>query len=314
MLIPNTLGTSPGGTTGAWDEQRQALISFGSDETYGGARTRMHGSGGGDRWLDVAVAQPPFSVGAYDAKGKALIAVGHPYLGATSENVARLSSVPGSDWEIVPATGGPEVRSWPVAVYDSAQQRLVVHGGEASYPLSYPPEKYFDDTWALSLDGDPQWTELATNGDSGGARSRQTAIFDPIARRLISYGGSAAAIASLGPGDLHQLTLGDSLERSEIHALGTGPARAEGALTIYDPKGQRMLALDWTHHLFALTLSGDPTWHRFCEPGMGRPGSIPSFVIGNGPSETLLGLAPDGLFAARGDGTFRFDLDTPYCD
>jgi len=41
------------------------------------------------------------------------------------------------------------------------------------------------------------------------------------------------------------------------------------------------------------------------------PGSI---LIGNGLSSTLLGLAPDGLFAALGDGTFRFDLDTPYCD
>jgi len=44
---------------------------------------------------------------------------------------------------------------------------------------------------------------------------------------------------------------------------------------------------------------------------MGMPGSI---LIGNGLSSTLLGLAPDGLFAALGDGTFRFDLDTPYCD
>jgi hypothetical protein len=315
VLVPNTLGISPGGTNGVWDEQRQALISFGNYGSDGAARTRMHGLRAGDRWLDIAGSQPPFSVGVYDAKGQAVIAVGHPYQGATSEDVVRLSSTPGSDWEIMPAAGGPEVRDWPVAVYDSTRQRLVVHGGEADG--GYPPAKYFDDTWALSLDGDPQWTELVTSGDSGGARSRQAAIFDPVAQRLISYGGSLAidsvGFPSVGPGDLHQLTLDDSLEWSEMHALGTGPARADGVLTLYDPKGERMLALDKTQ-LFALTLNGDPTWHRFCEPGMAMPGSIPWFVFGNGPSETLLGLAPDGLFAALGDGTFRFDLDTPYCD
>ena len=74
-----------------------------------------------------------------------------------------------------------------------------------------------------------------------------------------------------------------------------------------------MLVLGWTH-FFALTLTGEPTWHRFCEPGMGMPGSVPFSVIGNGPSNTLLGLAPDGLFVALGDGAFRFNLATEYCD
>jgi len=37
-------------------------------------------------------------------------------------------------------------------------------------------------------------------------------------------------------------------------------------------------------------------------------------VTDGSSASTILALAPDGLFAARGDGTFRFDLDTPYCD
>ncbi|MET0794031.1 MAG: hypothetical protein ABW061_21095 [Polyangiaceae bacterium] len=312
VLVPNTLGITPGGTAAVWDQQRQALVAFGAfDENDGVSRTKLHGASASDRWLDAASPLPAFSAGVYDANEQAVISIGHPYLGATTENVARLSSVPGSDWEIIPAAGGPGVRSWPVAIYDSAGQRLVVHGGESA--RGNPPDQYFDDTWALSLDGDPQWTELVTSGDSGGARSRQTAIFDPVARRLISYGGSPDAIASYGPGDLHQLTLDDSLHWSKLRAAGTGPARAEGVLTVYDPVGERMLALDRTH-LFALTLRGDPTWHRFCEPGIGMPGSSAPILVSDGPTQTLLGLASDGLFVALGDGTFRFDLATAYCD
>lgn len=311
-VVPNTLGVSPGGTNGVWDDTRQALISFGAGENYGGARTRLHGLRPSDRWVDIASPVPPFSMAVYDTKGQALVALGQLDPASSNESVARLSSASGSDWEIIPTAGAPEVRSWSVAVYDSARQRVVVHGGEAG-EVSYPSGKYLDDTWAFSLAGEPRWTKLATSGDSGGARSRQTAIFDPVAQRLISYGGSPDAIANHAPGDLHQLALDDSLEWSELHAAGRGPAVAEGVLTVYDPKGQRMLALDRTH-LFALTLTGEPTWHRFCEPGMGMPGSALVSVIGNGPANTLLGLAPDGLFVALGDGTFRFNLETAYCD
>ncbi len=312
VLVPNSLGVAPGGSNGVWDERREALISFGDTGSDGGAPTRLHGSGPSDRWLEIASSVSPFNMAVYDTNGQAVVTVGQVDPTAKTESVARLSSAPGSDWEIIPTTGAPELRSWPVAVYDSVRQRLVLHGGEAG-EASYPSGRYLDDTWALSLAGAAQWTELATSGDSGGGRSLQTAIFDPIGQRLISYGGSVDAIASNGPGDLHQLTLDDSLVWNELHAAGTGPAHAERVLTVYDPRGQRMLALDRTH-LFALSLTGEPTWHRFCEPGMGMPGSLPFSVIGNGPSNTLLGLAPDGLFVALGDGTFRFDLDTGYCD
>ena len=309
VLVPNTLGIGPGGTTGVWDEQRQALVVFGASNEQSGV-TNAHGLKASDRWRDVAGPQPPFSVGVYDAIGHAVVAIGHPYLGASSENVARLSSKPGSAWEVLRAPGGPEVRDFPVAVYDSAGQRIVVHGGEAS---GYPPAKWFGDTWALSLAGAPEWTELATSGDSGGARSRASAIFDPVGQRMITYGGSADASFSDGPGALYQLKLDDSLEWSEIHATGAGPAHRYAVQTLYDPRGERMLVLDGTH-LVALTLHGDLSWHRFCEPGIGMPGSLPLFVADGSSASTFLALAPDGLFAARGDGTFRFDLDTPYCD
>ena len=305
-LVPNTLGIGPGGTTGVWDEQRQALVAFGASD---GGVTNAHGWAADDRWRDVAGPQPPWSVGVYDAIGQAVIAVGHPDLAPSSEIVARLSSAPGSEWRVIPASGGPELRDFPVAVYDSARQRLVLHGGQAT---GYPPAKWFDDTWALSLTGDPEWTVLVTSGNSGGARSRQAAIFDPIGQRMITYGGTVDISTNDGPRDLHQLTLDDSLQWSEIQAAGTGPANSYGMLAVYDAPGERMLVLD-KGHLFALTLRGDPVWHRFCELGIGMPGSLPLFVS-SGAAAPLLGVAPDGLFAALGDGTFRFDLATPYCD
>jgi hypothetical protein len=304
-LLPNTLGVSPGGTAAVWDEQREALVAFGSADERTGV-TRAHGLSASDRWSQIAGPQPAFSAGFYDVPQRAVIAIGHPYLGGTTEIVARLPS-DGGAWQTLPVVGGPEVRNWPAVVYDSSRGRLILHGGEGAYA----PRSKFDDTWALSIDGDLQWAELVTSGDSGGPRSRQAAIYDPVGQRLISY-GAAGNLAS-GPGDLHQLTLGDSLEWSEIRAAGTGPARAK-VTALYDPQGERMLVLERTH-LFALTLAGVPTWHRFCEPGIGAmPGALATSVIENEPASTLLGVAPDGLFAALGDGTFRFDLSTPYCD
>jgi len=307
VVVPNTLGSSAGGTTGVWDAQREALVAFGADAGV----TRSHGAGAKDIWRDVAGPQPEFSKGVYDPVGHAVIAIGHPQFGATTELVARLPSKPGSAWQDIPVSGGPRVRNRPTAVYDSVEQRVILHGGEAATDST--PGELLNDTWALSLTGEPQWTELATSGDSGGARAQQVAIFDPIGQRMISYGSPADSSPIHASGDLHQLMLDDSLTWSAMHAAGTGPSHGE-VLALYDPEGERMLILDETH-LFALTLRGELRWHRFCEPGMTMPGSRPYFVDPSYyQSSTLLGLAPDGLFAAKGDGAFRFDLETSYCD
>ena len=307
VLVPNTLGVAPSSATGVWDEQRQALIALGSFRGTNGA-TRAHGLNPTDSWREVADSPPPLSDAVYDPIGHAVVAVGYPDDQASSATVARLASKPGSVWEVIAAPDGPQARTGPVLVYDSVRQRVVLHGG-SSYTGTETIS--LSDTWTLSFSGETQWTELATTGDSGETGFRRSAIFDPVAQRMIVY-GSVDDNSGAAPGELFQLALDDSLEWSALPALGRGPTHY-GGLALYDPHGERMLVLDKTH-LYALTLNASPTWHRFCEPGMTMPGSISLFLGGNDPATTLLGLAPDGLFAALGDGAFRFDLDTPYCD
>jgi hypothetical protein len=84
------------------------------------------------------------------------------------------------------------------------------------------------------------------------------------------------------------------------------------ALPLSGPGKQQWAQILGRRHLYALTLRGEPTWHRFCESGIGMPGSI-SLLVNSAAPAPLLSVAPDGLFAALGDGAFRFDLATPYC-
>ena len=308
VLVPNTRGVSSASAAGVWDPRRRALVAFGSGQYP--ARTMMHGLAPGDGWSALASARPAVTSGIYDPKGHAIVAIGHAYLEQGLEHVARLSSESGSDWEIMTVPDGPTVRARAVTVYDSANRRIVMHGGTSE--SGYPSVVEYDDTWALSLEGNPKWTMLATSGDPGRPRFANAAIYDAIGRRMITYGGSEPKPDPNLPGVLHELKLDDSLRWSELSASGTGPTHSDGALAVYDPEGQRMLVLD-RGHPFALDLTGDPTWHRFCEPVMGLPGSNRLFPGYEG-TKTLMTLVPDGLFVSIGDGAFRFNLNTPYCD
>jgi len=86
--------------------------------------------------------------------------------------------------EITPAPG-PSARLLHTAIYDPARDRMVVFGGaEGSWPYSY-----FDDVWALSLSGNPAWTQLTPAGTPPSPRGYHASIYDPMRDRMVAFGG-----------------------------------------------------------------------------------------------------------------------------
>src|SRR6185295_10631537 len=64
---------------------------------------------------------------------------------------------PPTGWLRVPSSPGPEKRTSSTMAWDTAGDRLIVHGGRAVSGAS------LHDTWALTLDPTPSWTEVQTS-------------------------------------------------------------------------------------------------------------------------------------------------------
>src|SRR5262249_40321875 len=78
-----------------------------------------------------------------------------------------------------PAGSLPSPRSQMAAAFDSKRRRMRVFGGSTGAG---------SDLWALSLSGTPSWSQLVVPG-APPARDVTSAVYDPIADRLIVFGG-----------------------------------------------------------------------------------------------------------------------------
>jgi hypothetical protein len=309
-LVPATRQTPMGmdSRTLVWDPARAAVVAYGDQS---GAQTDLHGLSPSDGWTavtDVGWTTPPVSnpAGIYDPVASAIVSFG----GSQKDTLARLVWAPGPIWELLDAGPGPFGRSSHVAVYDSSEHRLVVHGGNGYYAGLLP---LYDDAWALSLDGSLRWTPLVPSGTSPGHRSGHVGIYDPQAHRLVIY---APAQSSFLYGASREgswsLSLDGAPEWAELAVTGRSPGELDGQATaIYDPAGHRMIVVTFAKsgaaRVFALELD-TLAWHEFCWSTITPSKSTQAGGTGNAV------LVPDGIFVTVSGGAFRFDLETPYCE
>jgi len=87
----------------------------------------------------------------------------------------------------------PPVRQLLCGVYDSRRDRLVVYGGWPSGDMGDTP---LDDTWALSLAGDPAWTELLPSGAAPAARA-VPGVYDAAGDAMVFFGGMGSGPVAL---------------------------------------------------------------------------------------------------------------------
>jgi hypothetical protein len=298
----NDVGTAS--TNFVWDPVRSRVVSFGEQAT------KQRALGASDDWtlLGFSTTSSILAAPVYDSVGQAIVSFGSYYASATGIlDPIRLASA-GSAWEEIGAGAGPTPRSHHVGIYDEAHRRMIIHGGLAhagagSFSLG--------DVWALALDGAPAWVPLEPEGQSPPERRDHVGIYDPEGQRMIVYGGSS------GPEkytDLWSLSLGDAPHWTELTASGRSPGvlgDSGRCSAVYDAEHRRMVVVAFSGRgaarVFALELGDALAWHEFCSPGI-TPSLDVSVTNGNAV------LVPDGLFLSTGGASFRFDLDTPYCD
>ena len=164
-----------------------------------------------------------------------------------------------------PAGPWPENRNQPAAVYDSEGDRMILFGGKGN------SNNLLNDTWILDLGGTMTWAELQPHGTPPPGRWGHMAVYDPIGRRMVIFGGMVSVSSdSLPLGDVWQLSLIDTTW-SELTPDGTPPAPRGVGTAVYDPGARRMIVFGgnlapplWsTNETWALNLAGTPAWQRF---------------------------------------------------
>ncbi len=97
--------------------------------------------------------------------------------------------------QLFPSGGPPEGQTALSAVYDAANNKMIVFGG-----LPYQAQTYRNGVWVLShangQGGTPVWTNIVAEGAPGSPspRAGHSAVYDSAANRMIVFGGSATAL------------------------------------------------------------------------------------------------------------------------
>jgi len=231
----------------------------------------LAGSGADGRWIPLPVqpiappptGPPPTDLSAreghsivFDSLHQQFLAFGG--LGAFGRmNDIWAHAINGfSNWAPISVPGpGPSPRYDHSAVYDSAGSRMLVFGGDAG--------ALQNDVWQLDLSGaTPAWSLVPTTGTPPSPRAAHSAVFDPVRRRMVVFGGRTPAFTNetwildftTTPATWQLATVGGSV-----------PPVASGHVAILDPVGDRMV-IDgafiggaWGLSMSTLTWSPIPT-------------------------------------------------------
>ncbi len=186
--------------------------------------------------LSPAGAVPPLRHGhtmVYDsAHDRALVFGGVVRGGASGQanDVWALSLSGTPTWtQVDPAGLRPSPRWLHVAVYDTANDRMIVFGGETFETGENT------DVWALSLDGAPEWSQLSPVGvgPSSGVTG-SFAAYDPVRGQMILQGGYlSSAITTLSLD-------GPTPTWTGVQVQGSPPLRSYH-FGGFDPIGRRLM-------------------------------------------------------------------------
>ncbi len=225
-------------------------------------------------WTQLSLASAPVGreghSAVYDAANNRMIVFGGRGISGNLPNevwvLSNADGVGGSpSWTLLIAGSGPSARSFHSAVYDPANNRMIVFGGE---PLS-------NDVWVLSnangMGGTPIWTLLPAAGTLPSPRLGHSAVYDAANNRMIIFAGET----NLG------VTFDDVWVLSHANGLGGAPTwmllspisatmPRELHSAVYDPASNRMIVFGGVvnfalaHDVQVLSnangLGGTPAW------------------------------------------------------
>lgn len=223
-------------------------------------------------WSAIANPSPRHASSMiYDAKNERMVMFGGGNIrlpwGRVYNDVWALNLEPNHDvWQFLTPSGiPPSPRQFSSAVYDSSVQRMILFGGTNDWA------DYFNDVWMLTLEpGHERWEEIRTSGISPSPRCGASAIYDPVGRRMIIFGGKNR---DLFLNDVWSLDLVNFVWQP-IAPTGTPPQPRNTASAIYDPFESRMIVFGgkseigmfndvWTLDL----IIGNETWTELSVSG-----------------------------------------------
>lgn len=152
-----------------------------------------------------------------------------------------------SGWyRLLPTGAPPQQRIWSTGVYDEDDDRLIVFGGTANRDIATIDTGVvvYDEVWALSLaPGREGWTKLRVSGEGPGPRAAHAGVYDPIADRLIIFGGYDERGSYINLSQTWALSLDAGSESWYPIAGASSPPPRVWSAGVYDAIRHRMILL-----------------------------------------------------------------------
>ena len=245
-------GTPPSsGGSPLYDPGGDRAISFGAGTSDGLWTLQLAGT---PTWTDYSLPHPRGTGGRvviYDAHGSRMVVHGDE----NKNDVWTLSLTGPPAWtKLAPGGTAPPERNYHTGVYDPLRGRMLIFGGEQSYP-----KPRLNDVWALSLGPNPAWSSITPLGTPPPVRARHAAIYDPVRDRMLIWGGSDGTTLY---NDVWALDLSGTPAWTQVAPTGIPPASTNSGDGVYDPVQDRMVVLGAgaSNQVWALSLSGTQTW------------------------------------------------------
>ena len=231
--------------------------------------------------------------------------------------------------------GSPGARSDACAAYDSLGDQVWLFGGRFAVnslctEFGCPKRPALDDLWRLDLSAQT-WHAVAVTGSKPPARYDAALIVDPVAHRLLLFGGHDSTGTVFG--DVWSIPLAGPYVWSELHPAGVGPSARWSATALWDQARQRLLfvggsdASGGVTDVWSLDLFGPLAWssvavagtapagvfHAILDVGRdlvlayGGPTNIATFNLSNSPNWIPLDAAGGPSTFVSRSGGFGYD-------
>lgn len=186
-------------------------------------------------------------------------------------------------WTQLSPTGTPpSARGYHSAVYDAANNRMVIFAGDPSIGFCGGA---LNDVWVLThadgTGGTPNWSQLSPAGTAPDLRQDPNAVYDSATNRMMVFGGNNNACVPFNNGKVWVLTNANGLRGTpawtSLSPIGPGPAGRIGSSSVYDSANNRMVvfggstAAGSVNDVWVLEnangLGGPPAWTQLIPTG-----------------------------------------------